>query len=95
MKTWYNDVTTNFQIMREEKPAKTVQTELKDLDAKRHELIRRFYYAVGDALPQLAEELEFADLDLGGHGGPLMCLSMAAVEMQNAFERLDSLGKYL
>ena len=72
----------------------TTKTELKKLDNRRAELIRKFYYQVADALPQLAEELEFADLDLGGEGGPLIEEHLAVCEMMEAFRRV-TVGKFL
>ena len=71
-----------------------IQTAIKQLPAQRAALIREFYYQVADALPQLAEELEFADLDLGGEGGPLIEQHLIVCEMLAAFKKLD-LGKYL
>ena len=73
---------------------KTVKSELSQLDPRRAHLVREFYYKVADALPQLAEELEFADLDLGGEGGPLIEQHLAVCEMMEAFKRVE-LGKYL
>ena len=72
----------------------TTKTELKKLDNRRAELIRKYYYQVADALPQLAEELEFADLDLGGEGGPLIEEHLAVCEMMEAFLRV-TVGKFL
>lgn len=74
--------------------ARTVASELKKLDPRRANLLRDFYYRVADALPQLAEELEFADLDLGGDGGPLLSQHLVVCEMLDAFRRLE-LGKHL
>lgn len=74
--------------------SKTVQGELKQLDARRASLVREFYYKVSDALPQLAEELEMADLDLGGDGGPLIDQHLIVCEMLAAFKQLE-LGKHL
>ena len=95
MKTWYNDSTTNFKTFRDktDEPP-TVKSELTRLDAKRTNLLREFYYKVADALPQLAEELEFADLDLGGKGGPLLEQHLAVCEMLVAFKRVE-LGKHM
>ena len=73
----------------------TVKSELKKLDAIRANLIREFYYKVADALPQLAEELEFADLDIPGNtGGPLIEQHFIVCEMMELFDKLE-LGKYL
>ena len=95
IKTWYNDATTNFQTFRDrDDEPKTVASELKRLDNRRANLLREFYYKVADALPQLAEELEFADLDLGGDGGPLIEQHLAVCEMMEAFKRVE-LGKHL
>jgi hypothetical protein len=52
------------------------------------------FYQVADALPQLAEELEFADLDLGGDGGPLIDEHLMVCEVIEAFRKLK-IGKYL
>ena len=73
---------------------KTTATELKSLDPRRRRLLKDFYYNVADALPMLAEELEFADLDLGGEGGPLLELHLVVCEMMNVFKDVD-LGKHL
>ncbi len=71
-----------------------VSDQLDQLDGRRRELLRKFYYRVSDALPQLAEELEFADLDLGGDGGPLIEQHLVVCEMLQAFKRLE-LGEHL
>lgn len=63
-------------------------SELQKLDRQRYHLIRQFYYQVSDALPQLAEELEFADLDNGGHGGPLIEQHFIVCEMLDLFKKL-------
>jgi len=94
MNTWYNDATTHFHTFRDEPPAKTVQSELKKLDPRRVNLLREFFYKVADALPQLAEELEFADCDLGGEAGPLLEQHIAVCEMLEAFKKVE-LGRYL
>ena len=73
---------------------RTVQSELKLLDDRRVNLLRDLFYKVADALPQLAEELEFADMDTGMEGGPLLGQHLAACEMLEAFKRIE-LGKYL
>ena len=73
---------------------KTTESELKQLDPRRASLIREFYYKVEDALPQLAEELEFADLDLGGDAGPLLEQHLVICEMMTLLNRVD-VGKYL
>lgn len=73
---------------------KTIKAELSQLDPKRYQLIREFYYKVADALPQLAEELEFADLDLGGESGPLLEQHLAICEMMDVFKKVE-LGKHL
>lgn len=73
---------------------KTVQSELRQLDARRTALLKDLYYRISDALPQLAEELEFADLDLGGEAGPLIEQHLLVCEMMQAFDKID-LGKYL
>jgi hypothetical protein len=72
----------------------TTKTELKKLDNRRAELIRKLYCEVACALPQLAEELEFADLDLGGEGGPLIEEHLVVCEMMEAFRRV-TVGKFL
>ena len=71
-----------------------VKAELKKLDPKRFTLIRQMFYQVADALPQLAEELEFADLDLGGEGGPLIDEHLMVCEVIEAFRKLK-IGKYM
>ena len=74
---------------------KTVKSELAQLDPKRIELLRRFYYQISDALPQLAEELEFADIDTGtDDAGPLIDQHMIVCEMMESFKQLE-LGKLL
>ena len=78
---------------------KTVETELKKLNPKRFNLIREFYFKVADSLPQLAEELEFADLDIGEgdpdmEAGPLLDQHLIICEMMEAFKRIE-LGKYV
>jgi len=72
----------------------TVKTELQKLDPRRYQLVREFYYKVADALPQLAEELEFADLDTGGHGGSLIEQHLIVCEMMDTFNKLE-LGQIL
>lgn len=73
---------------------KNVKSELDQLDIRRRSLLRDFFYRVSDALPQLAEELEFADLDNGGEAGPLLEQHLAVCEMLESFKRVE-LGKYL
>jgi hypothetical protein len=64
---------------------KTTYSEMLKLD---------FYFAIGDALPQLAEELEFADLDNGGNGGPLIEDHLIVCEMMELFDKLQ-IGKHV
>lgn len=45
--------------------SKNVKSELDQLDIRRRSLLREFFYKVADALPHLAMQLEFADLDNG------------------------------
>jgi hypothetical protein len=71
-----------------------VKAEIKKLDPGRITLIRQMFYQVADALPQLAEGLEFADLDLGGEGGPLIDEHLMVCEVIEAFRKLK-IGKYL
>jgi len=73
---------------------KTTATELKSLDPRRRQLLKDYFYNVADSLPQLAKQLEFADLDLGGEGGPLLELHLVVCEMMNLFHDVD-LGKHL
>jgi len=75
-------------------PAATVKTELAKLDPRRAGLLRDLYYDLGAALPQLAEELEFADLDNGGEAGPLLDQHLIVCEMLELFRRIE-LGKHL
>ena len=76
------------------KTEKTVASELKRLDNQRGNRLRELFYQVADALPQLAEELELADLDLGGDGGPLIDQYLTVCKMLEAFDSIK-LGKYL
>lgn len=73
---------------------KDIKSELDQLDALRRLLLRELFYRVADSLPLLADELEFADLDLGGEGGPLCEQHLAVCEVLEAFKRVE-LGKYL
>ena len=73
---------------------KTTATELKALGPRRRQLLKDYFYNVADSLPQLAKQLEFADLDLGGEGGPLLELHLVVCEMMNVFKDVD-LGKHL
>ena len=73
---------------------KTTATELKALDPRRRQLLKDYFYNVADALPILAEQLELADLDLGGEGGPLLELHLVVCEMMDVFKDVD-LGKHL
>ena len=88
------------------KTESTVRSELKKLDPKRYQLIREFYYKIADALPQLAEELEFADLDIINmqadpdayhehrESAPLLDQHFIICEMMDTFKGLK-LGEYL
>lgn len=67
---------------------KTVESEMKRLDPKRFHSIRDFYYDLAAALPQLAEELELADLDLGGEGGPLIEQHLILCQMMETFKKI-------
>ena len=73
---------------------KTTATELKALDPRRRQLLKDYFLDIAAALPILAEQLEFADLDLGGEGGPLLELHLVVCEMMNVFKDVD-LGKHL
>ena len=75
-------------------PAATVKTELAKLDPRRAGLLRDFYYDLAAALPQLAEDLEMADLDNGGAAGPLLDQHLVVCEMMDLFKRIE-LGKHL
>jgi hypothetical protein len=68
--------------------------ELAKLDNAQRDEIRRLYYQVADALPQLATALEVADLDTGESPGALLDQHFACCEMLDAMKKLD-LGKYL
>ena len=84
----------------------TVKTELQKLDPRRYQLLREFYYKVADSLPQLAEELEFADLDIINaqadpdayhdtrETAPLLEQYFIVCEMMEVFKRLE-LGQIL
>ena len=77
-----------------------IETELRSLDPKRQALIRHFYYRIAESLPQLIEELEFADLDLHGEESDerseLLNLVCGPLEtMAHSFKKLDVFGKVL
>ena len=71
-----------------------LRRELARLENAQRDEIRRLYYQVADALPQLAVALEVADLDTGASPGALLDQHFACCEMLEAMKKLD-LGKYL
>ena len=74
---------------------RTVEGELKKLTVQRRRLLKEFYYAVASALPQLAEELEFADLDLPANSpGPLLDQHNLVCDIMVLFAKIE-LGKTL
>ncbi|TWT65480.1 hypothetical protein [Crateriforma conspicua] len=49
-----------------------LRTEMLKLDPDTYQRIREDFYRIGDNLKPLADALEIADADLGGHAGPLL-----------------------
>ena len=49
-----------------------LRREMQQLDPSTYQEIRESYYSIADNLKPLADALEKADADLGGHAGPLL-----------------------
>ena len=72
----------------------TVKSELSKLSPKRFNTNRQQFYAITDNLRPLLAELEMADLDNGGNGGPLIDEHLLLCEALEIFEKLK-IGKHL
>jgi len=66
----------------------TVKSELSKLSPERFSTIRQQFYAIADNLRPLLTELEMADLDNGGNGGPLIDEHLLLCEIVTLFDKL-------